>query len=333
MRNMTAYLSKFSTNGLSYKEWYIFKDNNIIELSTNNTIPLGHIATISPGIQTGCDKVSNSHIKNITDLGIRIGDGIFVISDTEKENLCLTDYEKKFVKPFYKNSDIFKFGYKQQKKEWIIITNKIDNIDTCPNLKQHLLKYKQILDARYRNFALINADKEGKWWYLYGYRPNTNFDDEKIVLPYRSKDNNFAYSNKSIYGSIDIFFININNYEYNTKYINAILCSKLLFYWLNHNCKRKGITFEFYQKPLSMIPIKKSDKRTQNEFIAIVNKILELTQSDDYLKNKEKQDAVKEYENQIDIMVYKLYELTYPEVKIIDPNFSMSEQEYNNYQI
>ena len=82
-----------------------------------------------------------------------------------------------------------------------------------------------------------------------------------------------------------------------------------------------------------MIPIKKSDKRTQNEFIAIVNKILELTQSDDYLKNKEKQDAVKEYENQIDIMVYKLYELTYPEVKIIDPNFSMSEQEYNNYQI
>lgn len=333
MKNMPAYLSKFSTNGLNYKEWYIFKDSDIVEIKSTNTVPLGQIATISPGIQTGCDKVSNSHIKNITDSGIRTGDGIFVISDTEKENLGLTDYEKKFVKPFYKNSDIFKFGYKQQKKEWIIITNKIDNIDKCPNLKRHLLKYKQILDARYRNFALINADKEGKWWYLYGYRPNTNFDDEKIVLPYRSKDNNFAYSNKSIYGSIDIFFININNYEYNTKYINAILCSKLLFYWLNHNCKRKGTTFEFYQKPLSVIPIKKSDKRTQNEFIAIVNKILELTQSDDYIENLEKQDAVKEYENQIDIMVYKLYDLAYSEVKTIDPNFSMSEQEYNNYTI
>ena len=30
-------------------------------------------------------------------------------------------------------------------------------------------------------------------------------------------------------------------------------------------------------------------------------------------------------ENQIDVMVYKLYELTYEEVKIVDPEFWMSE--------
>ena len=333
MKNMPTYSSKFSTNELNYKEWYLFKDNNIIELNTVNTIQLGQIATISPGIQTGCDKVSNSHLKEFNNMCANVGDGIFVISDTEKINLKLTDFENNFVKPFYKNSDIYKFGYRQQKKEWIIITNKIDNIDTCPNLKQHLLKYKQILDNRYRNFALINADKEGKWWYLYGYRPNTNFDDEKIVLPYRSKDNNFAYSNRSIYGSIDIFFININSCKYNTKYINAILCSNLLFYWLEHNCKRKGTTFEFYQKPLLVIPIKKSEKRIQYKFIDIVDKILKLTQSIDYLENKEKQNAFKEYEKQINLMVYKLYELKYTDVKIIDSNFSMSEQEYNNYQI
>ena len=52
-----------------------------------------------------------------------------------------------------------------------------------------------------------------------------------------------------------------------------------------------------------------------------------------YIENLEKQDAVKEYENQIDIMVYKLYDLTYSEVKTIDPNFSMPELEYNNYTI
>ena len=32
-------------------------------------------------------------------------------------------------------------------------------------------------------------------------------------------------------------------------------------------------------------------------------------------------------------MVYKLYDLTYSEVKTIDPEFSMTENEYSNYRI
>lgn len=30
-------------------------------------------------------------------------------------------------------------------------------------------------------------------------------------------------------------------------------------------------------------------------------------------------------------MVYKLYELTYDEVKVVDPAFGLGEQEYLNY--
>jgi hypothetical protein len=33
---------------------------------------------------------------------------------------------------------------------------------------------------------------------------------------------------------------------------------------------------------------------------------------------------------QIDNLVYRVYDLTYIEVKIIDPDFEMSEEEYNN---
>jgi hypothetical protein len=35
-----------------------------------------------------------------------------------------------------------------------------------------------------------------------------------------------------------------------------------------------------------------------------------------------------ELEKQIDHLVYKLYQLTYNEVKIIDPEFALTEQEY-----
>lgn len=32
-------------------------------------------------------------------------------------------------------------------------------------------------------------------------------------------------------------------------------------------------------------------------------------------------------------MVYKLYELTYEEVKVIDPAFVLSEKDYNEFKI
>ena len=110
--------------------------------------------------------------------------------------------------------------------------------------------------------------------------------------------------------------------------LNAILDSKLYYIWLYNKGKRKGELFELYQKPLSEIPIKKADEQTQNKFVSIVDKILVITQTDDYLQNSEKQNAVQEYERQIDVMVYKLYDLTYEEVKSIDKDFPLSEEEY-----
>lgn len=330
MEKLNFYNSKFSTQDLNSAEWHLYSTQNSFEIKKENLIPLGDISVISPGIQTGCDKYTKKHAL-LYSINTNIGGGIFVINDNEKELLKLSNYEKQFIKPFYKNSDIYKYGYSRTKKEWLIITNQIDNIESCPNIKKHLIKYRQILDARYRNFALINADKDGKWWYLYGYRPNTNFEDEKIILPYRATKNIFSYCNKPVYASIDIFYIHIINNIYKIKYVNSILCSNLCLYWLEIHGKKKGKMYELIQKPLSKIPIKKADEQTQNKFVSIVDKILAITQTEDYLQNQEKQNAVKEYEKQIDVMVYKLYELTYDEVLTIDKSFALTQEEYKNY--
>ena len=112
---------------------------------------------------------------------------------------------------------------------------------------------------------------------LGGYRPNTNFENEKIISPYRATNNIFSYSNSSVYSSIDIFYTNITDTHYSTKYINAIVCSSLMAYWLNFNCKKKGNILELYQKPLSEIPIKKADETIQNKFVSVLDKILAIT--------------------------------------------------------
>jgi len=58
--------------------------------------------------------------------------------------------------------------------------------------------------------------------------------------------------------------------------------------------------------------------KLQKPFIDLINQILSLNQSEDYLQNPIKQAKVKEYEKQIDQLVYKLFGLTDDEIKIVE---------------
>ena len=73
---------------------------------------------------------------------------------------------------------------------------------------------------------------------------------------------------------------------------------------------------------LKKIPIISEDDKISFSIIENVSNIL---------KNKLQNLDTTALENEIDIMVYKLYELTYDEVLVVDPEFSLSEEEYNNY--
>lgn len=115
----------------------------------------------------------------------------------------------------------------------------------------------------------------------------------------------------------------------------GILNSKMAtFYHFNHSPKAtKGAFPKILVKDLREFPIPKLDNRFTQAICDFTSKILNLSKTNDYDNNKEKQQLVSEYEKQIDIMVYKLYDLTYQEVLTIDKNFELSEQDYNNFQI
>lgn len=68
-------------------------------------------------------------------------------------------------------------------------------------------------------------------------------------------------------------------------------------------------------KKLPMVPALKS---RQDKFLEIVNKIFAITKDSDYLENSSKQAKVRDYEKQIDQLVYKLYGLTLDEIKIVE---------------
>ncbi len=83
-------------------------------------------------------------------------------------------------------------------------------------------------------------------------------------------------------------------------------------------------SLHFYPDDAKNLPIIKLTELLQQPFISVVNQILE---------NKKDNIDTTALEAKIDIMVYKLYELTYEEVLVIEPEFSLSKQEYEAFTV
>ena len=112
----------------------------------------------------------------------------------------------------------------------------------------------------------------------------------------------------------------------------GILNSKLLSFYIKQSYSALGIDggINFSKDLVLNLPLPLKD---YSSIRCKVLNIIDLTNSKDYISNNQKQQAVKEYENQIDILVYKLYDLTYDEVLVIDKDFSLSEEEYCKIQL
>ena len=106
---------------------------------------------------------------------------------------------------------------------------------------------------------------------------------------------------------------------YDLRYITAVLNSMLILFWFNKVFVLTDKLFPYIrQSQLELVPIKEVPLTIQKPFIDLVDKILAITKDDDYLENPAKQAKVREYEKQIDQLVYKLYDLTPEEIKIVE---------------
>ena len=119
--------------------------------------------------------------------------------------------------------------------------------------------------------------------------------------------------------------VNVSRYESwdkqtSLKFICGVLNSKLINFWYCN--KYKMPTIGIYE--LHSIPIKKIELQEQFKIEKIVDEIIEV-------KN-EKRDTAS-LEKEIDVLVYKLYNLTYEEVKVVDKDFWMGEEEYKNFKV
>jgi len=112
--------------------------------------------------------------------------------------------------------------------------------------------------------------------------------------------------------------ISDNNSEKLKLVLAIINCSLSIFYLKE---KHPGASYNqgtsFTKDMINKLPMPRLSDEEQQTLIKIVDQILAITKSGDYLENSAKKEEVKEYEKQIDELVYKLYNLTEEEKDII----------------
>jgi len=156
-------------------------------------------------------------------------------------------------------------------------------------------------------------------------RNSSLFENKKILTRQTSDSIIAAYDVDNFYYSNTLHGAVIQDKSYNPLYLLGLLNSKLItFYYRTITAEEGKVFAQVKIELLKLLPIKKS--KNQQKIIDLVDTLIQNTKIEDNVVN----DNIV---SKIDLMVYKLYELSYDEVLVVEPEFSLSKQEYDNYEI
>ncbi|MDP8550787.1 type IIG restriction enzyme/methyltransferase [Campylobacter coli] len=260
---------------------------------------------VANGIHPHYDFINN-RINSNHNFAFKIGQGIFGLSEEEKEKLKLTKLENNLVKPYYDTQNFLKFFFKKNNHQWLIYTNSSfknpNSMDDYPNLKKHLDKFQNVITSDNKPYGLHRA------------RDEKFFTGSPRIVALRKcvGEPKFSYVDFDCYVSATFYVIKTQ--RINVKYLTAILNSKLIAFWLKHKGKMQGNNYQIDKEPLLNIPIVTINSKNQkiaDELINLVDEILKV-------KEQDKNANTSPLEEKINNMVYKIYNLTEEEIKTIE---------------
>ena len=154
-------------------------------------------------------------------------------------------------------------------------------------------------------------------------RNSSLFENKKILTRQTSDSIIAAYDVDNFYYANTLHGAVIQDLSYDPLYLLGVLNSKLItFYYRTITAEEGKVFAQVKIELLKLLPIKKT--KEQQKIIDIVNALINQIKIDENNTNDN-------YIDQIDIMVYKLYGLSYAEVLVVVPEFGLSEEEYNSY--
>ena len=260
---------------------------------------LGDVASVSPGLITGADKVRGEGYHATR--GSR--DGIFVLSEDEVAALKLLPGERALVKPWIKNSQLDRWVLRDLGQYVLYVVEEPDPV-SMPNINRHLARFRDILESRYE-IGPMNRP----WWRLIRPRRPEQFASKtpKILVPFKAAESRFAVDYGHHFCSADVYCINPSDAVL-PEYLCCLLNSSLLGFYFRRIAKKMGRLYEYYAHTLVRLPIKVAPMSEQERFKGLHDEIVARINEARRAKLPHSQ-AVRDLERTIDEAVFELYRI------------------------
>lgn len=290
------------------------------------------------------DKIEKAG-KTINDIeGVNVYRGVttgynpaFIISNQQRDELISEDkHNVNIIKNMLQGRNIRKWYYNESDENLVFIpwhfplhmdgnisgasTKSEDSFSQqYPLLYTHLLKYKKELSDRNKEETGIRYE-----WYALQRCAASYFNEfeksEKIIWGLTADKWAFAYDDKQHYLPSNGYILTSTIMP--IKFLLGVLNSRLLHYYFGFiGVMTAGGAYTLKAATVEAFPIPAANIAQQEPIIELVNQILSA-------KKNNPQADTSDKENQIDFLVYQLYNLTYDEVLIVDPDTPITREEY-----
>ncbi len=257
--------------------------------------------------------------KQLKEFEVRINFGIktgynasFIIDEQKKDELISLDANNaEIIKPILRGRDLRKYSY-EFSKLWAICTFpslKID-IEKYPSVKNYFL---EVGKSRLEQSGEQGSRKKtnNKWFETQDSISYwEDFEKPKIVWGEISDKPKFAFDDTGYYAEATTFLMTGEK----LKFLLAILNSKVSEWYFNLIGTTTGMGTNRWKKyKIELLPIKVPSESQEQKIEILVNEILSI-------KKQNSAADTTDLENQIDQLVYQLYDLTEEEIKIVERN-------------
>jgi adenine-specific DNA-methyltransferase len=258
----------------------------------------------------------------------KAGEGIFVLTKKEVQNLKLNYQEKKLLRPFHYAEEIDSFYCDPQVSYYLIYTpveiaKEIEsNPNKYPNIKAHLDKYQTVITSDHKPYGIHRA-RQPEWFE----------DPKKIICVRKTMYPKFALVPEVWYGDQAILIIRlVKHKKLSPRLALAILNSQVAHFWLFQQ-KRQGNQLQVDKEVLLHLPFPNAilssteDKELRAKISSLVKKLeakkeelraVKASEKDIFgQQSKELQADIKKTKAEIDQLVFTLYRLTQKEIRQI----------------
>jgi adenine-specific DNA-methyltransferase len=284
-----------------------------------NCILLDEHFAVSQGAVEATDKITKALKEKTKRQDINIGDGVFVLNESEIINLGFNIEEKKLLKPYVNTLHIKRYALKFA-NEFLLYLGKQEREDIAkgkyPNVKKHLDNVKEFITSSNAPYG-IHRTREQRY-----------FEEPKLICKGMFLKPDFYFDDEQYYCGFSFSVVIQKSNEYDLRLLLALMNSKLGEYWFNLNGKKRGVGVDIGVKVFRLFPLPKlTNPNFKDISLEIIKAVNQLTELNKQLANTSLHSSIQQMERQlihletkIQTLVYQLYNLTEDEIKLIENN-------------